>query len=262
MDSPPAGSFRHTEEVWGTVVTIDVHSPIDFEALPPVMAEASRFMRRVDDLFSTFKPDSLVSRYRRDEIDLADLDAQDPDHFALLYVVERSRHAMKLSDGAFDPWAALGGFDPSGIVKGIAAEEVANLLVRSGFPNVSVNAGGDVVCRGEASPGKPWRIGLRHPDDPKLIFEHVEVRDGAVATSGSYERGAHIRDPRTGEVASGARSASVVGPDAGLAEAMATALVVRGRQGAQWFDGLPGFQAHVVDPLPLSMRWSIKGAGA
>lgn len=251
------GALRHAEEIWGTVVTIDVNPPLDFAALAPVVDEAVEFMHRVDRLFSTYQPDSLVSRYRREEIDLADLDPANPDHFSLLYLVERIRHGMRLTDGAFDPWAALGGFDTSGIVKGIAAEEVANMFVRSGFPNVMVNAGGDVVCRGESAPGQPWVVGVRHPDEPGSIVHTFSVFDGAIATSGSYERGGHIRDPHTGEVASGARSATVVGPDAGIAEILATALIVAGREGAEWFGGLPGWQAYVVDQLPVHSAWQI-----
>ena len=68
--------------------------------------------------------------------------------------------------------------------------------------------------------------------------EHVQVfdiTDGAIASSGSYERGAHIVDPHTGLIAIGAKSATVVGPDGGLADALATALMVEGRDGAIWF---------------------------
>lgn len=256
LTSPP-GAFRHLEEIWGTVVTIDVNPPLDYRALAPVVAEATAFMHRVDRLFSTYRPESLVSRYRTAEIDLADLDPKNPDDFSLLYVVERIRHGMKLTDNIFDPWAALGGFDPSGIVKGIAAEEIARMFVDAGFPNVSVNAGGDVVCRGEAEPGRPWVIGVRNPDDPGSIVHTFEIFDGAIATSGSYERGGHIRDPRTGNVATGARSATVVGPDAGIAEILSTALVVAGREGAEWLSDHPGWRAYVVDQLPVRSAWSI-----
>ena len=59
--------------------------------------------------------------------------------------------------------------------------------------------------------------------------------------------------------ARGARSATVVGPDAGLADALATALVVAGREGAEWFAGMAGWEAWVVDPLPLATAWSVRG---
>ena len=77
----------------------------------------------------------------------------------------------------------------------------------------------------------------------------IEIYDGAIATSGTYERGAHIRDPHTGLIAIGARSATVIGPDGGLADALATALIVAGRDGAGWFgqDELKAYSAWVID---------------
>ena len=66
-----------------------------------------------------------------------------------------------------------------------------------------INAGGDVLARGWAAPGRPWRVGVRHPTEAQRVAVVLEVSDRAVATSGTYERGAHIVDPRTGEPATG-----------------------------------------------------------
>jgi thiamine biosynthesis lipoprotein len=67
--------------------------------------------------------------------------------------------------------------------------------------------------------------------------------DGAIATSGTYERGAHITDPFTGVIAIGARSATVLGPDGGLTDAMATALMVTGDDGIKFF-GQPELESY------------------
>ena len=75
---------------------------------------------------------------------------------------------------------------------------------------------------------------IRHPDRPDAIAKSYELFDGAVASSGTYERGAHIIDPRVGVPAVGARAATVVGPNAGVADALATALVVDGRDAVNW----------------------------
>ena len=84
--------------------------------------------------------------------------------------------------------------------------------------------------------------------------------DGAIATSGTYERGAHIRDPHTGLIALGARSATVYGPDGGLADALATAMVVAGREGAYLFmkPELSEYNCWVIDRHG-DMAWSPKG---
>ena len=80
----------------------------------------------------------------------------------------------------------------------------------------------------------PWRIGIRHPDQVDRLAAVLELRDRAVATSGTYERGEHIVDPRTGRPARGLRSLTVVGPRLGFVDAYATAAFVMGRSGLGW----------------------------
>lgn len=255
-------SFRHLEAMWGTTVSLDIRE-VD-ERLPEddtvwdAVEDAVHFMHWVDHVFSPFRPESVVTALRTGRRTEAQLSLRSGDDWAVLGVIERCRAARDLTDGAFDPWAVPGGFDPSGYVKGWAAERIADRLVRRGLPHVCVNAGGDVVTRGLAAPAQPWRVGVRHPDEPLAVVRTVSPGDGAVATSGLYERGAHIVDPRTGQPAAGARAATVVGPDAGLAEVLSTALVVAGRDGAPWFAGLDGWEAFVVDPLPADTAWSLR----
>lgn len=263
MLRPHGRSYRHLEMIWGTAVTIDIREvderlPED-EFVRDAVEDAVEYMHWVDRVFSTYRPDTLVTALRTGRRSEADLSMRDGIEWAVLGVIEKCRAARELTDGAFDPWAVPGGFDPSGYVKGWAAEKVAGRLGRRGLANVCVNAGGDVVTRGLAGPAEPWRVGIRHPDDAHSVVRTVEPGDGAVATSGPYERGAHIVDPRTGKPARGARSASVIGPDAGLAEVLSTALVVAGRDGVEWFAGLDGWEAFVVDPLPLDTAWSVRG---
>ncbi|SDB90647.1 thiamine biosynthesis lipoprotein [Raineyella antarctica] len=262
----PAGRrYTHLQEMWGTVVVIDlVEDPDEWpadEVLEGAITEAVELMRWVDRVFSTYRQTSLVSALRAGRLAESDLDAGDPDQASLMEVIAACRWGRTLTAGRFDPWAAPGGFDPSGYVKGWAAELVADLLVGRGFGNVSVNAGGDVVTRGRPAPGEAWRIGIRHPDDPEAIIGVEEVTDGAVATSGAYERGDHIVDPATGLPATGARSATVVAPHAGLAEILSTALVVGGRDGAIWVASQHGCRAHVVDPAPAMTAWSTSWIG-
>ena len=140
--------------------------------------------------------------------------------------------------GAFDPWKAEGGFDPSGLVKGWAAEVGTQILVEAGCENVLINASGDIVLRGgqpnDDGVKKPWNIGISSPDDVEKFVKIFDVTDGSVATSGDYEKGAHIVDPHTGLIAIGARSASVIGPDGALCDALATALMVDGIDAEKW----------------------------
>ncbi len=112
-----------------------------------------------------------------------------------------------------------------------------------GARNAQLAAGGDLVAIGEPEPGRPWRIGIRHPDLPRDTAAHLDITDLAVATSGRDERGAHIRDPRTGEVPSELRSVTVIGPELALSDAFATAALARGERGLSWIARQPGFGA-------------------
>jgi thiamine biosynthesis lipoprotein len=120
-------------------------------------------------------------------------------------------------------------------------DEALAILRLAGARNLQVVAGGDLVAAGEPEPGRPWRIGIRHPDREDRVAAVLRVRDLAVATSGLYERGAHIRDPHTGLVPGGLRSLTVIGPTLAIADAYATAAFAMGEAGIAWVAGQSGF---------------------
>ena len=230
--------LTRVEHVWGTVVSIDIRDEGATDAALDVAWESVRAeLHRVDRLFSTFRPDSVVSRLRGGGRHVVADDVAE--------VIDRCLEARGISMGAFDPWAAAGGFDPSGLVKGWAADRCARILRQHGFREFCVDAAGDLVCRGRLG-GNGWPIGVAHPDDPMAVLAVADVLDEAIATSGSSQRGDHIVDPRTGGPASGARQATVIGPDAAITDALATALVVEGVEGARWFAHLPQWSGAVV----------------
>jgi thiamine biosynthesis lipoprotein len=225
---------RYEIEVWGTILYIDAASTtIDRAAIDAAIVDVKKFVVDVDNAFSTYKESSFVSRLRRKEIEIGQCpqDVQE--------VWDACFNARYLSGGAFDPWKVEGGFDPSGYVKGWAADRVAQILLQAGCQHVQVNAAGDLtLCGGnllEDGTVEPWKIGVTNPDNTQEVLRIFEIFDGAIATSGTYERGAHIIDPFTGVIAIGARSATVIGPDGGLTDAMATALMVTGDEGAKFF---------------------------
>lgn len=230
-------SNLHIEDVWNTVVTIEC----ELESIS--YKDSIVFLHLVDQLFSTYLPDSQVSRLRRGEIAI---DEADP----LVQQVWQACLAIKeISDGAFDPWAVPGGFDPSGYVKGWAADLVSEQLIKQGAKHIQVNAGGDISVRGGKDANTPWKLAVAHPSIKGEISKLYSITTGAIATSGSAERGDHIIDPQSKTIAVGARSATVIGPDAGISDALATALVVSGRDGASWFakDELSEYSCWVVD---------------
>jgi len=216
-------------QTWGTVIVIDVTSlGLGEGALTEAVNEVEQFFISVDQDFSTYKENSQVSRIRRGELKIEDASEYVQQVWALC------EFSKELTLGAFDPWKAEGGFDPSGLVKGWAAEVGAQMLVEAGAQNVLINASGDIVLRGGKPEGGPWNIGIASPDDVEKYVKFFDVVDGSVATSGDYEKGAHIVDPHTGLIAIGARSATVIGPDGAICDALATALMVDGVDAQKW----------------------------
>lgn len=221
-------------EVWGTVLYIEAASTtIDRAAIDTAIEKVKEFAFAVDRDFSTYKHDSFISQLRRGEISIEGCPAD------VQEVWDACEFARDLSRGAFDPWAVEGGFDPSGYVKGWAADRIAEILLAAGCQHLHVNAAGDLTLRGgnilDSGEIDPWKIGVVNPDNRKEVLRIFEIHDGAIATSGTYERGAHITDPFSGTIAIGAKSATVIGPDGGLTDALATALMVTGDDGAQMF---------------------------
>ena len=250
--------LRSQFPVWGTIVDVDVaSSSVSADLLNAAMQTVKDFCHGVDQDFSTYIDSSWVTRLRRGEVDIADCPA------SVQEVWDLCLQAKYLSDDAFDPWAVEGGFDPSGLVKGWAADICADLLVAAGAQHVQVNAAGDLALRGgffDTADGvvKPWKIGVVNPDNKQEVLQVFEITDGAIATSGTYERGAHITDPYTGMIAIGAKSATIVGAAGWLCDALATAVMVAGQDGAKWF-GQPElalYQVWVIDRHENS-AWSI-----
>jgi FAD:protein FMN transferase len=215
------------EQVMGLPVSIHLRGPRladrDTEA---AVAQAYAGLRAADALFSTWRPDSQVSRLRRGEIGLADCDP------LVQEVADLCEAARVRTTGAFDALLPdeVGDlrFDPTGLVKGWAADRAAAVLRDVEGHAFCLNAGGDVVVGGrDAEDGdRPWRVGIEDPRDRSRIAEVVELSAGAVATSGTAARGEHLIDPATGRQVSGDGSVSVVGPALMWADVWATALFV------------------------------------
>lgn len=237
----PSG-YLHLEEVMGTTVSIDVRDQVSGT---PGCEEVIQWLHHVDATFSTYRTDSLISRLGRGELTLGEAGDEVGD------VLLQCETIREETGGAFDVFSvpAPNGttLDPSGLVKGWSIEQAAHILERHGLANFCINAGGDIVLRGGPDPATPWRIGIRHPDDPERFAAVLDlVGSGAVATSATYERGAHIVDPRNGGAVTELASVTVVGPDLTLADAYATAVFVMGPDGLRWLDGLVGYEGFAI----------------
>jgi thiamine biosynthesis lipoprotein len=116
--------------------------------------------------------------------------------------------------------------DLGAVAKGLAVDAAAREL--QPFRDFCIDAGGDIYVGGRNEAGESWRVGIRHPRHSDQLVERLQLTDCAVCTSGDYERGAHILDPRDDATACLIASATVIAPNAMLADALATAAFVLG----------------------------------
>lgn len=143
-----------------------------------------------------------------------------------------------------------------GVGKGFAADHTAEFLKLQGVKSGVVNASGDMFCWGNDAEGMPWRVAVVEPKDKSSVRLWLNVDNKAVVTSGDYEkyklhngvRYAHIINPKTGYPVSGVMSATVIAPTAELADALATAIFVLGREaGITLINELSGISCIVID---------------
>lgn len=249
-------SAAHTirvAEVFGTVASIRLVGDDRRVAAAERAAEALLTdLADVDRVLSPFRDDSDLSRVRRGELRLADADARLGEVARLCADYERR------SGGLFSAmWN--GGFDPTGLVKGWAVENAAithlRPLLGSGVQAIGVNVGGDMRLFTAADVDHTWRVGIADPGDAGRIAAVVTVRDGAVATSGTAERGAHIVDPRTSRPVTAATSATVIAPTLTDADAWATAAIVAGIDDVGWIRVASETTGVLLAANGRSQRW-------
>lgn len=228
--------MKHSEEVMGTVFSIHVNDAGDWSvAIGRVVA----FLRRIDRIFSTYQPDSQLSRLVRGELKLADCAP------VVTEVLGLCTELTRQTDGYFSARYA-GRPDPTGLVKGWAVERASALLTAAGARSHGVNGGGDMQLVGGLGDGRPWRVGIAHPLQPGELVTVVSAYDVAIATSGSAERGHHVVDPRTGRPATGLVSVTVTGPSVTMADGYATAAYAMGAAARDWLEALPGYEGFGV----------------
>ncbi|MGH7699978.1 MAG: FAD:protein FMN transferase [Gemmatimonadales bacterium] len=261
----------------GTVFTVGVWGP-DSAALLAAVQRAFDSVRTVDSLLSTFRDDSEISqinRATRNAKGLPDGRAQrrsvSPTFAAVLAEALR---VARSSGGAFDPtlrdWRAVA-FDSAartvrlhrgatldfgGIAKGYALDRAA--LALDGVADSAVlDLGGQllVVQRATGNVKRVWPIGIADPDRPLRLLALIEVplRRFSVSTSSQSEQPGHLRDPRSGEAASRARSVTVIARSGMSADAWSTALFVAGCDSALALAGRLGLSVLCADER---VRWT------
>jgi thiamine biosynthesis lipoprotein len=240
-----AETARYVEHVMGMPISLALRGRhTDDDAARAAWAETMAVLHEVDRVFSTYRPDSFVSRLGRAEIGLEHCPPE------VVEVVELGAAAERESGGAFS--IRLPGpdgtrvLDPSGVVKGWAVERAAEPLRALPGTDFCLSAGGDMTCRTLDPGSPPWRIGIEDPADPTRVLAVVPVFTGAVATSGTAHRGEHLVDARTGRAPTGVASVTVVASSLTWADIDATAAYAHGEDAARWLETRPGRTGLVV----------------
>lgn len=196
----------------------------------------------VDERFSTYKPNSEISKINRGEIKPDKYSDEMKEVFAL------SEKTKKETGGYFDITRPDGLIDPSGTVKGWAIHNAAKLVENMGYKNYFLDIAGDIQSSGVDAQDKEWTIGIRNPFKHEELVKVLRPQGRGVATSGTYIRGQHIYNPHEPEQKlQEVVSLTVVGPNIYEADRFATAAFAMGRGGIVFIEQLPGFEGYSID---------------
>ncbi len=235
--------MRETRFMMGMPVTVEV---IDPSANAEVLETVFAYFDYVDQKFSTYKDESEISRINQGQLTV---EQASEDMQTIFFLSEWTK---KVTNGYFDI-LQNGCYDPSGIVKGWAIFNAAEILREKGFANYYVDAGGDIQMAGSNAQGQPWRVGIQHPFHPQEIVKVLSLSDCGIATSGTYVRGRHIYNPKqSGAFVSDIVSLTVIGPDIYQADRFATAAFAMGPAGIVFIENLAGFEGYMIDSNGLA----------
>jgi thiamine biosynthesis lipoprotein len=201
--------MRKAWPVMGTVVSLEIPG-----AKHKLFGDLAHLFEEIDARFSTYKKDSEVSQYALGALKPAQLSIE------LAGIIKQCKRFEKETAGYFSAQYS-GRFDPSGYVKGWVIAQAGKLIEKNGHSTYCLGVGGDILAKSRNS--KIWRIGISNPQNTKETVCALSLKDEAVATSGNYERGKHIYNPKTGKAADFWQSVTVISKDIIKADVWATA---------------------------------------
>jgi len=231
--------MKQTKQIMGMPVTVEV---IGKDVKSSDLAGVFKYFRSIDQSFSTYKALSEISLINSGKITLSEIS---PD---MKKVFELAAKTKKETGGYFDI-QRNGQLDPSGIVKGWAILNAANLLRKKGYKDFYIEAGGDIQSSGKNASGEAWKVGIRNPFNTNEIIKVINLTNQGIATSGTYEKGGHIYNPKSEEKSASGNivSLTVIAKDVLEADRFATAAFAMGEKGINFIENLPGIEAYMVD---------------
>lgn len=217
-------------------VTIEVVGP---NITQEIFDEVFDYLISVDERFSTYKKNSEITLYNEGKISKSDLSED------MKKIFELSLDMKNKTNGFFD--IVYGGkTDPSGLVKGWAIYNAAKILREKGFKNFYVEIAGDIEIAGLNSEGEKWAIGIRNPFNKNENVKVLHLSDVGIATSGTYENGEHIYNPKENNKANEIISMTIIGPNVYEADCFATASFAMGKNGINFIEKNPTFAGYMI----------------
>lgn len=231
--------------IMGMPISIHLHGYMSDAYIRRVIDDAFSLFEWVDETFSPFKPTSAVCKIQAGELTFDEV------HESVREVRDLCLEASQLTLGYFSAMkpsaeGASINWDPTGLVKGWAIEKAANVLLKLSDVDFYINAGGDIFVGSTSQTPLLWRIAIENPVDPQRAVATVELRRGAIATSGNTYRGEHILNPYLKKPANDLSSVSVIGESIMWADVFATAAFARGDDSISWLDAAADYDAVVV----------------
>lgn len=231
--------MRHARSIMGMPVLLEI---VDAAATQEDYDMIFDYFTAVDERFSTYKDTSEISQLHRGEVTLNAVSADMKEVFAL------SDETARQTNGYFSIHTPKGTIDPSGLVKGWAIHNAAELLRKRGFNNFYIEIAGDIQTGGHDAQGNEWSIGIRNPFEREEIVKVVYPKGKGIATSGTSARGSHLYNPHDSSATEFPfLSLTVLGPNIYEADRFATAAFVMGTEGLYFIDALDGFEAYSID---------------
>jgi thiamine biosynthesis lipoprotein len=206
------------------------------------------YFKHIDDTFSYFKPTSQLSAINRGELKLKDATSEMIEVFALCAKTKEE------TDGFFDIKQPDGTYNPSGLVKGLAVHRGAAMLKKKGYKNYCVEIAGDMEVAGHNEDGTDWVIGIQNPFNLAEIIKRVAITDKGIATSGTYQRGSHIYNPKnwTDKIEK-IVGLTVIAPNVYEADRLATACYAMGEEGIYFLEYIDGVEGYLIGSNGMAM---------
>ena len=229
--------MKKTADIMGMPVTVVI---VDSVAKEEDIESIFAYLREIDRRFSPYKKTSELSKINRGEETKKNYSEEMKQ---ILLLAEQTKQD---TDGFFDITKPDSTIDPSGLVKGYAIHQAAEMLRGKGYKNFYVEIAGDIEAVGLNDQHKPWRVGIENPFNRKEIIKIVGLSDKGIATSGTYVRGLHIYNPHTKHHADDIASVTVIADNIYEADRFATAVFAMGEKGIEFLERQKGLEGYMV----------------